>query len=196
MASSVDRLVSNVDTHQCKYLTNIYKGAALYGKKFHINLIVLKAGRNLKKQSYHQKCILQQAKDEWYWRSKWSTWILLRLFFPSTVAEWNKLEINIPNSELNSAFKKQILKFTRPSHNSMFNVHNPYGFKVLTRLWVGLRHLREQKFKQNFQDSVDPFCNRGKYIETTIHFFPPTAQINQIKVKLFLTKLVTSNVFY
>ena len=28
MASSVDRLVSNVDTHQCKYLTNIYKGEA------------------------------------------------------------------------------------------------------------------------------------------------------------------------
>ena len=156
----------------------------------------IESWRNLKKQSYHQKCILQQAKDEWYWRSKWSTWILLRLFFPSTVTEWNKLEINVPNSELNSAFKKQILKFTRPSHNSMFNVHNPYGFKVLTRLWVGLRHLREQKFKQNFQDSVDPFCNRGKYIETTIHFFPPTAQINQIKVKLFLTKLVTSNVFY
>ena len=45
-------------------------------------------------------------------------------FFPSTVIEWNKLDNNIRNSESVSAFKKQILKFIRPSPNSTFNVHN------------------------------------------------------------------------
>ena len=93
-------------------------------------------------------------------------------FFPSTVIEWNKLDNNIRNSESVSAFKKQILKFIRPSPNSMFNVHNPHGVKLLTRLRVGLSHLREHNFRHNFQDSLDPFCNCGRHIETTIHFFP------------------------
>ena len=55
-------------------------------------------------------------------------------FFPSTVIEWNKLDNNIWNSESVSAFKKQILKFIRSSPNSTFNVHNPHGIKLLTRL--------------------------------------------------------------
>ena len=46
--------------------------------------------------------------------------------FPSTVIEWNKLDNNFQNSESVSAFKKQILKFIRPSPNSAFNVHNPH----------------------------------------------------------------------
>ena len=92
-------------------------------------------------------------------------------FFPSTVIEWNKLDNNIRNLESVSAFKKQILKFIRPSPNSTFTVHNYHGIEPLTRLRVGLSHLRENKFRNNFQDSLDPFCNCGRLIETTIHFF-------------------------
>ena len=55
-------------------------------------------------------------------------------FLPSTFIEWNKLDNNIQNSESVSGFKKQILKFMRPSPNSAFNVHNPHGIKLLTRL--------------------------------------------------------------
>ena len=36
-------------------------------------------------------------------------------FLPPSVIEWNKLDDNIRNSESASAFKKQILKFIRPS---------------------------------------------------------------------------------
>ena len=43
--------------------------------------------------------------------------------------------------------------------------------ELLTRLRVGLSHLREHKFRHNFQDSPEPFCNCGRHIETTIHFF-------------------------
>ena len=50
-------------------------------------------------------------------------------------------------------------------------MHNPHGIKLLTRLRVGLSHLRERKFRLNIQDSLDPFCNCGRHIETTIHFF-------------------------
>ena len=89
-------------------------------------------------------------------------------FFPSTFIEWNKLDNNNRNSESVSAFKKQILKFIRPSPtfnvHSTFNVHNLHGIKLLTRLRVGLSHLREHKFRRNFQYSLDPFCNCGRHI--------------------------------
>ena len=92
-------------------------------------------------------------------------------FFPSTVIEWNKLDNNIRNLKSVNAFKNQILKLIRPSPNSTFNVHNPHEIKLLTRLRVGLSHLREHKFRHDFQDFLDPFCNCGRHIETAIHFF-------------------------
>ena len=88
-------------------------------------------------------------------------------------------------SESVIAFKKQVLKFIRPSPNSTFNVHNPHGIKLLTRLRVGLSHLREHKFRHNFQDSLDPFCNCGRHIETTIHFFLSKSNHSNQKKALF-----------
>ena len=62
-------------------------------------------------------------------------------FFPSTVCEWNNLDCKIKNSGSLSLFKKNLLNFIRPCVNSIFNVHNPNGIKLLTRLWLGLSHL-------------------------------------------------------
>ena len=45
------------------------------------------------------------------------------------------------------------------------------GLKLLTRLRIGFSHLKEHKFKHNFQDSVDPLCSCGNDIESTVHFF-------------------------
>ena len=36
---------------------------------------------------------------------------------------------------------------------------------------MSLSHLREHKFKHNFQDTIDPFCSCRLDIETTVHFF-------------------------
>ena len=63
------------------------------------------------------------------------------VFFPSSVIDWNKLDNEIQNLELDSTSKKQILKIIRPVPNSMFNVHNDHGIKLITRLLVGLSHL-------------------------------------------------------
>ena len=59
----------------------------------------------------------------------------------------------------------------RPRPNSTFNVHNPHGIKLLRRLRVALSYLHERKLRHNFQDSLDPFCNCGRHIETIIYFF-------------------------
>ena len=92
------------------------------------------------------------------------------LFFSSTVIEWNKLDFKIRNSETFSAFKKSILKFIRPSSNSIFNCHSPNEVKLSTRLRLGLSHLCEHMFRHNFQDTLNPICSCGDDIKATIHY--------------------------
>ena len=74
-------------------------------------------------------------------------------FFPSVIIEWNKLDPEIQNVPSLNIFKKNILKFIRPTANNIFGCHNLKGIKYLTRLRLGLSHLQEQKFRNNFQDT-------------------------------------------
>ena len=92
------------------------------------------------------------------------------MFFPSLVNEWNKLDQNIRSSENLFIFKKKLLKFIRPSGNSVFRCHDPKRIKLLSRLRLGLSHLRERKFKHGFLDSLNPICSCGQNIETSTHF--------------------------
>ena len=43
--------------------------------------------------------------------------------------------------------------------------------KFVTRLRLGLSRLREHKFKQCFQDSINPICSCSLDVESTIHYF-------------------------
>ena len=67
--------------------------------------------------------------------------------------------------------KKHLLNFIRPNSNNIFNVNNPLGRKLLTRLRFVFSNLKENKFKDNFQDSVDPLCSCRNDVESTVHFF-------------------------
>ena len=87
-------------------------------------------------------------------------------FFSYTVIEWNHLRT--AGASL-SVFKKN--KFIRRSPNNVFNCHNCKGIKYLTRLRLGLSHLREHKFKHSFQDTLNSFCSCGLDVETNTHFF-------------------------
>ena len=51
-----------------------------------------------------------------------------------------------------------------------FECHNPKGIKLLSRIRLGLSHLREPKFKHSFQDTLNPICICGKDIETPCHY--------------------------
>ena len=92
-------------------------------------------------------------------------------FFPSAISEWNKLDLNIRNSASLNTFKNKLLNFIRPCANSIFDIHNPLGIKLLTRLRLGLSHLHEHKFRHCFQDTLNPLCECSKDIESTMHFF-------------------------
>ena len=92
------------------------------------------------------------------------------IFFHS-ILEWNKLDPSLRNSVSYDVFKNSILKFIRPSPNKIFQCHNPKGIKLVTRLRLGLSHLREHKFKHSFQDTLNPLCSCGLDIEATSHYF-------------------------
>ena len=91
-------------------------------------------------------------------------------FFPSAIIEWNNLNPNLRDSKSVSVFKEKILSFIRPSPNSFFDCHNPKGIKHITRLRLGLSHLRNHKFKHSFQHVINVLCNCGPDIESATHF--------------------------
>ena len=86
---------------------------------------------------------------------------LQNYFFPSVISEWNKLDLEIHNSVALEIFKNHLLNFIKPSYNNICNLNNPLGLKLLTRLRIDFSHIKEHKFKHNFQDSLDSFCSYG-----------------------------------
>ena len=87
-------------------------------------------------------------------------------FLPLTIKDWNNLDPQIRKSKRISIFKSNILKFIRPKPNNVYYCHNPKGIKLLTRLRLGLSHLREHKLEHNFKDYLIPLCLCGNEIET------------------------------
>ena len=90
-------------------------------------------------------------------------------FFPPAIIEWNKLDSKIRNSESLALFRKRILALIRPSACSTFQCYNSKGLKLITRLRLGLSHLRFHKFMHSFQDTLNPICNCDT-VETIVHY--------------------------
>ena len=134
---------------------NIFKGEApLYLKNL---LPPFVSGRSLHKDT------LRQFKTK-------STYFA-GCFFPYCVNEWNKFSGEIREITTISKFKKELLSYIRPENNPIYRIHDPNGLKLLTRLRLGLSHLREHKYKHNFMDTNIPFCVCGLLEEeTTEHF--------------------------
>ena len=92
-------------------------------------------------------------------------------YFPYTILEWNKLDIQIRRSESFLSFKDSFRKVGRATAKPIYNIHNPSDLKFLARLTLGLSHLNEHKFKHNFQDCVNSLCSCSLEIEFVSHFF-------------------------
>ncbi len=91
-------------------------------------------------------------------------------FFPFCIKAWNQLGPELRNSASISIFKASLLKFYRPKPAPIFNVLDPGGLKLLSRLRVGLSHLRDHKFRHNFFDTINPLCSCNIESETTSHY--------------------------
>ena len=92
-------------------------------------------------------------------------------FFPFCVKAWNQqLGEDLKSASSISSFKNGLLAFIRPKMNSVYNIHDPHGLKLLTRLRVNFSHLREHKFRHNFRDTINPLCSCGLEVENNNHY--------------------------
>ena len=107
-------------------------------------------------------------------------------FFPYCPTQWNKLEPGIQNLPFLQSFKRHFLIATRPVASPVYKIQNPSGLKLLTRLRVGQSHLREHKFRHNFNDTIDPYCSCliGN-IESVEHFFLHCPKYISLRSTLF-----------
>ena len=61
-------------------------------------------------------------------------------------------------------FWNALIKIARPIPKLIYNVHNPVGLKLLTRLRLGLIHLNQHKL-------IDPLCLCSLQVESVSDFF-------------------------
>ena len=55
--------------------------------------------------------------------------------------------------------------------NPIYNIHDPLGICLLTRLRLVLSHLNKHRFSHNFGNCINPLCTCILEIELTAHFF-------------------------
>ena len=91
-------------------------------------------------------------------------------FSLSTLNDWYKLDETLRNSESISIFKSRLLSFIRPLKSNVYNIFDPIGLKFLTRLRLGFSHLNEHRFRNNFQDCMNPLCSCNLKIEDTSQY--------------------------
>ena len=62
-------------------------------------------------------------------------------FFPYCIKEWSKLNDEIKNINYSDKLKVTNLNFIRPKGNSVFDIHDINGIKLLSRLRLNFSHL-------------------------------------------------------
>ena len=67
--------------------------------------------------------------------------------FPAVIMKWNRINVNIRNSDSCNVFKKVVLKFIVPEPDQVFNVDSSEGLKFLARIRLGLSILTDHKFR-------------------------------------------------
>ena len=97
------------------------------------------------------------------------------------------LNPTLRNSKSFVVFKNSILKFIRRSPSNFLNCNNYKGIRLITRLCLGMSHLREHKFKHNFQDCLNPICSCGLDIDSTSHFLLHCPSFNDERYTLLST---------
>ena len=91
-------------------------------------------------------------------------------FFPECTKAWNNIGVEFRSIDSLSKFKKSLLCLIRPDGKPFFDLHDPYGVKLIFRLRVGLSDLKKHRKDHNFLDTPSDKCDCGEEVEDTIHF--------------------------
>ena len=111
------------------------------------------------------------------------TGTLKNSFFPYTVVEWNKFDLEIRKSKSDAIFRNVLLKIGRPTQCSVYRIHNPTRLKLFPRLSLGLSHLSEHRFNHDFQSCINPLRSRSLQLNQANIFYCTTI-ISQIFAQL------------
>ena len=85
-----------------------------------------------------------------------------------------------------ASFKRTLLQYFKPVFRPVFKCPDRLGVIYLTRLRVGFSHLKEHKFRHNFQDTTDPFCScRTGAVEDTKHYLLQCPNYDNQRLALF-----------
>ena len=76
------------------------------------------------------------------------------------------------------------MKSIRPIGNSIFDICDNEGIKLLTRLRLGLSHLNKHKFNHGFLDTVNPMCSCSTEDESVSHYLLRCPNFIQQRVHL------------
>ena len=93
-------------------------------------------------------------------------------FFPYTIVEWNKLDLDIRKCKSYAIFRNALLKIGRPNQCSIYRIHNPVGLK-----------LNEHRFNHNFQSFINLHVVVALQLNQP-HIFYCTTIISQIFAQL------------
>ena len=78
------------------------------------------------------------------------------------------------------------MEFFNVTANPIYGIHNPIGLKYLTRLRVGLSHLRAHKYQHKFSDTTTHFCScPNNESETVEHYLLHCPSYSLIRSELF-----------
>ena len=129
----------------------------------YLNNLIPKRKRNFNSRtlyipSYNRVVVSCRAK---YFKSS---------FFPASFDGCFHLDPSIRNSETIKAFKQKLLPFIRLLENSIFNIFDPEGLELLTRLRLGFSHLNEHCFRRNFQECLNPLYTCSLETEKISHY--------------------------
>lgn len=109
-------------------------------------------------------------------------------FFPSAIAKWNDLAVDLAKIDSLSKFKKYLnIKFFEDDRVFDYNILTGNGFKLLTQIRLGLSPLMGHRFTYNLEEN--PFCPECLInIENTYHFLMECVKYNDCRNK-FLNRI-------
>ena len=67
-------------------------------------------------------------------------------------------------------FKSRLLSLIRPVQNSVFNIFNPKGLILQTRLRLGFSHLNEHRSRRKFENYINSLCSCSVLTYDTLHY--------------------------
>ena len=103
--------------------------------------------------------------------------------FPYSIMEWYKLSSSTRNPTY-PVFQNHLLKIIQPAYNPVYNIQNYNGWKLLTKLRLGLSHLNENRFNHNIQNCINLLYTCSLEVESTVHFFLHCHHYHNIRARL------------